>query len=152
LQGKVVVLEFWTLSCVNCLDAVPHVSAWQHRYRDRGLVVIGVHSPELPVEHDPARVEAAVNRYRIEYPVAIDNRLQTWNAYHNRYWPAFYFIDARGHVRYAHFGSGNYAANEAVIRRLLAERRPAARQAPPAGNSARAGGHITRTATLERHE
>ncbi len=133
LRGKVVLLEFWTMSCVNCLDALPHMSAWQKKYGGRGLVVIGVHSPELPAEHAPERVEAAIEHYGINYPVAIDNRLETWTAYHNRYWPSFYFIDARGHVRYAHFGSGDYAANEAVIRRLLAERSTNSPDSPPSG-------------------
>ena len=133
LRGKVVVLDFWTYSCVNCLRTLPHVKAWYESYRDRGLVVVGVHTPEFAFERDPGNVQAAVERLGIEYPVALDNDYGTWDAWRNRYWPAKYFIDRRGHVRYAHFGEGDYEESERVIRTLLAEKglaEPVSRRLP----------------------
>lgn len=121
LRGKVVLLEFWTFACSNCQHVLPHVEAWHERYAEAGLVVLGVHTPELAFERDPANVRAAVERAGLTYPIAIDPQFATWDAYGNRYWPAFYFIDRQGHVRHAHFGEGDYARSEAVIEQLLAE-------------------------------
>jgi cytochrome c biogenesis protein CcdA/thiol-disulfide isomerase/thioredoxin len=119
LQGKVVLIDFWTYSCINCLRAIPYVRAWGEKYP--GLVVIGVHTPEFAFERDIANVRAAVARLHIRYPVAIDNRYEVWRAFDNEYWPAHYFIDAQGRIRYHHFGEGEYAESERVIQRLLAE-------------------------------
>jgi len=121
LRGKVVVVDFWTYSCINCLRTLPHVRAWYDRYRDAGLVVVGVHTPEFSFERDAGNVREAVNSLEIEHPVALDNGYETWNAWGNRFWPAKYFIDRRGHVRFAHFGEGAYEESEHVIRTLLAE-------------------------------
>ena len=121
LKGKVVVIDFWTYSCINCLRSIPYVKAWDERYRKDGLVVIGVHAPEFAFEREPANVARAVEDLGIRYPVALDNRYNLWSALKNNYWPAHYFIDAEGRVRYHHFGEGNYAMSERVIRQLLAE-------------------------------
>jgi cytochrome c biogenesis protein CcdA/thiol-disulfide isomerase/thioredoxin len=122
LRGKVVLIDFWTYSCINCLRTLPHVTAWYDRYRSSGLVVVGVHTPEFSFEHDLSNVRAAAKRYGVHYPVPLDNDYGTWNAYANQYWPAEYLIDRRGHVRHAHFGEGEYTQTEGLIRRLLAER------------------------------
>ncbi|MEP6976674.1 MAG: cytochrome c biogenesis protein DipZ [Thermoleophilia bacterium] len=122
LRGKVVLIDFWTYSCINCLRTLPHVTAWYDRYRSSGLVVVGVHTPEFSFEHDVSNVRSAAKRYGVRYPVPLDNDYGTWNAYANQYWPAEYLIDRRGHVRHAHFGEGEYAQTEGLIRRLLAER------------------------------
>src|SRR3954469_4687455 len=121
LKGKVVVIDFWTYSCINCLRSIPYVKAWDERYRKDGLVVIGVHAPEFAFEREPANVARAVKELGIRYPVALDNNYDLWRALKNNYWPAHYFIDAQGRVRYHHFGEGNYEASERVIRQLLAE-------------------------------
>src|SRR4051812_47521544 len=121
LKGKVVVIDFWTYSCINCLRSIPYVKAWDERYRKDGLVVIGVHAPEFAFEREPANVARAVKELGIRYPVALDNDYRVWRALHNNYWPAHYFVDARGRVRYHHFGEGDYAMSERVIRQLLAE-------------------------------
>jgi cytochrome c biogenesis protein CcdA/thiol-disulfide isomerase/thioredoxin len=121
LKGKVVVIDFWTYSCINCLRSVPFVKAWDERYRKDGLVVIGVHAPEFAFEREPTNVARAVKDLGIRYPVALDNRYSLWSALRNNYWPAHYFIDAQGRVRYHHFGEGNYSMSERVIRQLLAE-------------------------------
>jgi cytochrome c biogenesis protein CcdA/thiol-disulfide isomerase/thioredoxin len=121
LRGKVVLLDFWTYSCINCLRTLPYLRRWDEAYRDDGLVVVGVHTPEFAFERDQGNVEAAVERLGVRYPVALDNDYGTWNAWANRYWPASYFIDRRGHVRFAHFGEGAYEEKESVIRTLLAE-------------------------------
>ena len=121
LRGKVVVVDFWTYSCVNCLRSLPYIKAWDAKYRSRGLVVIGVHAPEFEFERDPANVKRSLAKLGITYPVAMDNRLRIWNAFHNEYWPAHYFIDAKGRIRYHHFGEGGYDESEQVIRTLLAE-------------------------------
>lgn len=121
LRGRVVLIDFWTYSCINCLRTLPYLEAWDRRYRADGLTIVGVHSPEFPFEKDPGNVAAAIAREGIRYPVVQDNDLGTWNAYGNEYWPAHYFVDARGHVRYAHFGEGDYGRSEAVIRELLRE-------------------------------
>ena len=147
LRGRVVVIDFWTYSCINCLRSIPYVRAWHDKYRDDGLVVIGVHAPEFAFERDPANVARAVTDLGIRYPVALDNRYRLWRALDNHYWPAHYFIDAQGRVRYHHFGEGDYALSERVIRQLLAEagRAPkdaALAQARATGAEAAAGGEV----------
>jgi thiol-disulfide isomerase/thioredoxin len=117
----VVLIDFWTYTCINCIRTLPHVTAWDARYRRDGLTVIGVHTPEFPFEKDASNVAAAVRQNGIHYPVAQDNDYATWNAFGNQYWPAKYLIDTRGHVRYAHFGEGDYDVTERAIRSLLAE-------------------------------
>lgn len=121
LRGRVVLVDFWTYSCINCIRTFPYLKAWDARYRRDGLTIVGVHSPEFPFERDPGNVEEAIERNGIRYPIAQDNELATWSAYGNAYWPAEYFIDARGRVRYTHFGEGEYEEKEQVIRELLAE-------------------------------
>jgi thiol-disulfide isomerase/thioredoxin len=121
LRGRVVLVDFWTYSCINCLRTLPYLTAWDRTYRKDGLTIVGVHSPEFPFEKEASNVEEAIQRNGIHYPVAQDNELATWNAYGNQYWPAEYFIDARGRVRYAHFGEGEYGKKEQIIRQLLAE-------------------------------
>ncbi|WP_303637796.1 cytochrome c biogenesis protein DipZ [Stenotrophomonas tuberculopleuritidis] len=121
LRGKVVLIDFWTYSCINCLRAMPFVHEWAQRYRDHGLVVIGVHTPEFAFERDPRNVMKAVQQLKVTYPVALDNQYAIWRAFNNRYWPAHYFVDAEGNIRGHQFGEGNYAHSEQVIRRLLTE-------------------------------
>ncbi len=121
LRGKVVLVDFWTYSCVNCLRTLPYLRAWDARYRDDGLVIVGVHTPEYAFERDPGNVRGAVERLRLRYPVAQDDEWGTWDAWGNRYWPAKYLVDARGRVRYTHFGEGAYKVTENAIRSLLAE-------------------------------
>jgi cytochrome c biogenesis protein CcdA/thiol-disulfide isomerase/thioredoxin len=121
LKGRVVLIDFWTYSCVNCIRTQPYLKAWDERYRDKGLTIVGVHTPEFPFEKDAGNVEAAVKDAGLEYPVAQDNDFVTWDAYANQYWPAEYFIDAEGDVRFAHFGEGDYGEKEQVIRQLLKE-------------------------------
>jgi cytochrome c biogenesis protein CcdA/thiol-disulfide isomerase/thioredoxin len=128
LRGKVVLIDFWTYSCINCLRSLPTIQAWNEKYKDSGLMVIGVHTPEFPFEKDEANVRKAVRELGIDYPVAMDNDYRIWRAFHNRFWPAHYFIDAAGRVRFHHFGEGDYEQSEAWIRSLLAERN---HQAPP---------------------
>lgn len=127
LRGNVVLIDFWTYACINCQRALPHVTAWAQQYRDAGLRVIGVHSPEYAFEHEPANVAAAITDFGIDYPVALDNDLETWRNYRNRYWPAQYLIDAEGVVRHVRFGEGDYGVTERLIRELLAEADAAAR-------------------------
>ena len=122
LRGKVVLVEFWTYSCINCIHVMPHVKQWHKRYKDQGLVVVGVHTPEYGYEKILGNVQDAVKRFGIEYPVAQDNGYKTWNAYGNRYWPALYLIDQDGRVVYQHFGEGGYAETEARIQQLLRSR------------------------------
>ncbi|WP_448141921.1 cytochrome c biogenesis protein DipZ [Stenotrophomonas bentonitica] len=121
LRGKVVLVDFWTYSCINCLRALPYVREWEQRYRDQGLVVIGVHAPEFAFERNLGNVQRAVKELKIDYPVAIDNEFAIWRGFNNRYWPAHYFIDAQGRIRAHHFGEGNYAQSERIIRQLLRE-------------------------------
>ncbi|WP_234680905.1 cytochrome c biogenesis protein DipZ [Bradyrhizobium monzae] len=121
LKGKVVLVDFWTYSCINCLRSIPYVRAWAEKYRDSGLVVIGVHAPEFAFERNVANVRNAVSALKIGYPVAIDNDYKIWRSFENQYWPAHYFIDAKGKVRHHHFGEGEYAESERVIQTLLAE-------------------------------
>ncbi|QEX20728.1 cytochrome C biogenesis protein DipZ [Hypericibacter adhaerens] len=122
LKGKVVVVDFWTYSCINCLRSIPYTEAWARKYADQGLVVIGVHSPEFAFERDPDNVKRAIRDLGITYPVAIDNDYAIWRAFQNQYWPAHYFFDATGRIRYQHFGEGKYEQSEGVIQGLLAER------------------------------
>ncbi|MCL6683032.1 cytochrome c biogenesis protein DipZ [Sphingomonas alba] len=135
LRGKVVLIDFWTYSCINCLRSLPYVKAWDERYRKDGLVVIGVHAPEFAFERDSANVAKAVKDLGIHYPVVMDNDWKLWRALHNNYWPAHFFIDAEGQIRFHHFGEGEYDTSERVIRQLLAE----------AGHSTGASGSKART-------
>jgi cytochrome c biogenesis protein CcdA/thiol-disulfide isomerase/thioredoxin len=121
LRGKVVLVDFWTYSCINCIRTFPYLKAWYARYKDRGFVIVGVHSPEFAFEKDEGNVRRAVRQFGIEYPVALDNDFAIWRAFDNRYWPAHYFIDAQGRIRGHHFGEGNYEESEDLIRTLLAE-------------------------------
>jgi cytochrome c biogenesis protein CcdA/thiol-disulfide isomerase/thioredoxin len=121
LRGKVVLVDFWTYSCVNCLRALPYIKGWYAKYKDHGLVVIGVHTPEFAFEKDPANVRRAVSELGVTYPVALDNDYAIWQGFNNEYWPAHYFIDADGHIRSHHFGEGDYEGSERTIRQLLAE-------------------------------
>jgi cytochrome c biogenesis protein CcdA/thiol-disulfide isomerase/thioredoxin len=144
LRGRVVVVDFWTYSCINCLRTLPYLKAWDAAYRDEGLTILGVHSPEFAFERKADNVRGAVRDLGIRYPVALDNEFETWNAYANRYWPAKYFIDRRGHLRFAHFGEGAYDESERVIRRLLAEDGSApADTARVSGGEAASAGEIT---------
>jgi cytochrome c biogenesis protein CcdA/thiol-disulfide isomerase/thioredoxin len=122
LRGKVVLLDFWTYTCINCLRTLPYVEAWYRKYRHHGLRVVGVHTPEFPFEKEAGNVETAISSNGLTYPVVQDNDYGTWNAYGNQYWPAKYLIDAQGRVRYVHFGEGDYGTTERAIRSLLAER------------------------------
>jgi thiol-disulfide isomerase/thioredoxin len=122
LRGKVVLVDFWTYSCINCIRTIPYLNAWYEKYADKGLVIVGVHTPEFGFEKDYNNVQAAVEKFHIRYPVAQDNEKQTWNAYDNRYWPRKYLIDADGYIRYDHIGEGGYTETEKVIQSLLAER------------------------------
>lgn len=121
LKGKVVLVDFWDYSCINCIRAIPYIRAWADKYRDSGLVVIGVHAPEFEEEKQRANVEKAVQRFGITYPVAIDSNYAIWKGFNNQYWPAHYFIDAKGKVRFEHFGEGEYAKSEQWIQQLLKE-------------------------------
>lgn len=121
LRGKVVLVDFWTYSCINCLRTLPYVKAWAEKYRDQGLIVVGVHAPEFAFERDIGNVSKAMKDLGINYPVAVDNQYAIWRAFKNQYWPAHYFIDATGHIRHHHFGEGGYAESERVIQQLLQE-------------------------------
>jgi len=132
----VVLIDFWTYSCINCLRTLPHLKAWYAAYHPKGLVIIGVHTPEFAFEHVTSNVRAAVKRLGITYPVMQDNRYKTWDNYANQYWPAEYLIDKQGHVRHTNFGEGEYGQTEALIRRLLDDNGAHARQvadATPSG-------------------
>jgi thiol-disulfide isomerase/thioredoxin len=119
LRGKVVLVDFWTYGCVNCVNTLPHVTELYAKYRDRGLVVVGVHTPEFPFEKSASNVQAALKRHGILYPVAQDNESQTWNAYGNQYWPAQYIVDQSGKIVYQHDGEGQYDQMERTVQRLL---------------------------------
>jgi cytochrome c biogenesis protein CcdA/thiol-disulfide isomerase/thioredoxin len=131
LRGRVVLIDFWTYSCINCLRTLPHLKAWDAAYRKAGLTIVGVHSPEFAFERVPDNVRAAVKRLGVGYPVALDNDFATWRAYSNDYWPADYLIDKSGRIRDEHYGEGAYAETESAIRRLLGEKVAAARTAVP---------------------
>lgn len=121
LRGKVVLVDFWTYDCINCQHVLPYVKGWHQKYKDQGLVVVGVHTPEYGFERNLNNLRTAVQRNGIAFPVAQDNRYATWSAYNNQYWPAFYLVDRKGDVVYSHFGEGDYAQTEATIRKLLAQ-------------------------------
>jgi thiol-disulfide isomerase/thioredoxin len=129
LRGHPVLVDFWTYTCINCIRTLPYLKAWDKRYRKAGLVIVGVHTPEFPFERDESNVRDAIAQNDLHYPVVQDNDYAVWQAYQNQYWPASYFIDAKGQVRYVHFGEGAYGEKEQVIRELLQEagRRPGAR-------------------------
>ena len=131
LRGKVVLVDFWTYSCINCQRSLPHVEAWYSRYHADGLDVIGVHSPEFAFEHVVSNVVSAAHQLGVHYPIAVDNNLATFNAYKNNYWPADYLIDASGQVRNIEDGEGNYGATEANIRTLLVAADPKVQLPPP---------------------
>ena len=122
LRGKVVLVDFWTYSCINCLRTLPHVARWHAKYKDQGLVVLGVHTPEFPFERSAANVKKAIARYDIRYPVAQDNQYATWKAFENQYWPAVYLINREGKIVKTHFGEGGYVEIEEAIKGLLAAR------------------------------
>src|ERR1700694_1831787 len=121
LRGKVVLVDFWTYSCINCQNTFPYLRRWYQAYKDQGLVIVGVHSPEFEFEKSVANIRQAIKRYDVTWPVAVDSEMATWNAYGNQYWPAEYFIDKAGKVRHSHFGEGEYDKTEKVIRGLLGE-------------------------------
>ena len=124
LRGKVVMIDFWTYGCYNCLNALPHVKTLYARYKDRGFVVIGVHTPEFAHEKLLDNVRREVSKLGVQYPVAVDNDYRIWSAFNNQYWPAAYFVDRGGHIRYHHFGEGKYEEQDAVVDELLSERTP----------------------------
>jgi thiol-disulfide isomerase/thioredoxin len=119
LRGKVVLLDFWTYGCYNCVNTLPHVTRLYDTYKDKGFIVVGVHTPEFPFEKSTNNVQAAIKRYGIRYPVAQDNEYATWNAYHNQYWPAQYIVDQNGTIVFEHAGEGQYEEIERTIQRLL---------------------------------
>lgn len=119
LKGKVVLIDFWTYSCINCIRTLPYVTGWYEKYKDKGFVIVGVHTPEFAFEKDTDNVQTAIKRHRINYPVAQDNDFGTWQAYNNRYWPAHYLIDQNGKIVYTHFGEGKYQETEQAIQQLL---------------------------------
>ena len=120
LQGKVVMVDFWTYACINCIHTLPHVTAWHEKYKDRGLVIVGVHTPEFAFERETGNVKKAIQRHGIRYPVAQDNRFATWNAYRNRYWPTVYLVDRSGELVFTHAGEGFYDEIERIVKFLLA--------------------------------
>jgi thiol-disulfide isomerase/thioredoxin len=121
LRGKVVLVDFWTYTCINWRRTLPYIRAWAEKYKDQGLVVIGVHAPEFAFEKNTGNVRWAVKDMKIEYPIAVDSELVIWDAFRNQYWPALYFIDAQGHVRHQHFGEGSFEQSEMIIQELLQE-------------------------------
>ncbi|HXV46243.1 MAG TPA: thioredoxin family protein [Nitrososphaera sp.] len=140
LRGKVVLVDFWTYSCINCIRTIPYLNAWHEKYADDGLVIVGVHTPEFEFEKDYNNVKAAVEKFEIEYPVVQDNDRGTWKAYENRYWPRKYLVDNEGYIRYDHIGEGRYAETEKVIQSLLSER------------AAYMGGNVTFDESVSRPE
>jgi thiol-disulfide isomerase/thioredoxin len=122
LRGNVVLVDFWTYSCINCIRTIPYLNAWHDKYADDGLVIVGVHTPEFEFEKDYNNVKAAVEKFKIQYAVVQDNEKGTWKEYENRYWPRKYLIDNEGYIRYDHIGEGSYAETEKVIQSLLSER------------------------------
>src|SRR3989338_2195405 len=121
LKGKVVLVDFWTYSCINCIRTIPYIEGWYEKYKDNNFVILGIHAPEFDFEKDKKNVESAIQKYSISYPVALDNDHKTWNAFNNRYWPEHYLIDVDGNIRYQHFGEGRYAETENSIQKLLLE-------------------------------
>lgn len=122
MKGKVVLYDIWTYSCINCIRTLPHITAWDEKYSDEGLLIIGIHSPEFEFEKDLRNVQMAVEKHNITYPVVMDNDMETWKAFENRYWPRKYVADHEGYIRYNHIGEGAYQETEKVIQRLLIER------------------------------
>ena len=137
LRGKVVLIDFWTYTCINWLRTLPYVRAWAEKYRDQGLVVIGVHAPEFAFEKDISNVRWAVKDMRIDYPVAVDNDHVIWRAFRNQYWPALYFVDAQGRVRHHHFGEGAYEQSEMIIQVIAGRERIERRDRKPVSVDAR---------------
>ena len=131
LKGRVVLVDFWTYSCINCQRSLPHVEAWNKAYAADGLTVVGVHTPEFAFEHVPSNVAAAAKQLGVDYPIAIDDNYGTWDAYENEYWPAEYLIDATGHIRHVDFGEGLYGQTETLIRQLLKDADPKVVLPPP---------------------
>ena len=125
LRGKVVLVDFWTYTCINCLNHLPYVKDWDAKYKDQGLVVVGVHTPEFAYEKSTQNVKDAIQRLQIRHAVAQDNGYGTWKAFRNQYWPAVYLIDKQGRIVYSHFGEGSYGTTEKKIQALLAEPAPA---------------------------
>ena len=121
LQGNVVLIDFWTFTCINWLRTLPYLRAWAEKYKDYGLVLIGVHTPEFDVEHDLDNVRRAVKNLRVDYPVAVDNDYAIWSAFNNHYWPALYFVDAQGQIRHHRFGEGGYEESEMILQQLLSD-------------------------------
>src|SRR6266702_1386809 len=121
LRGNVVLIDFWNYTCINWLRTLPYVRAWSEKYREHGVVVIGVHTPEFPFEHDIENVRRAARDMRVSYPIAVDSDYAIWDAFANHYWPALYLVDAQGHIRSHHFGEGAYEQSEMMIQQLLAE-------------------------------
>ena len=121
LKGKVVLIDFWTNQCINCIHTLPYITKWYDTYKDQGFVVIGVHTPELSYERTVGSIEQAIKTYNIHYPVAQDNNYTTWKAYDNQYWPAEYLIDKKGYIRRSYFGEGEYDQTEQAIQELLKE-------------------------------
>jgi thiol-disulfide isomerase/thioredoxin len=121
LRGRVVLVQFWTYTCINWLRTLPYLRAWAERYQDHGLVVLGVHTPEFGFEHDLDNVRRATTALRVDYPVAVDNDYAIWTAFSNHYWPAFYFVDAQGQIRHHRFGEGDYEMSEMILQQLLIE-------------------------------
>jgi thiol-disulfide isomerase/thioredoxin len=153
LRGKVVLIDFWTYSCINCLRTLPYVRAWSRAYAAQGLVVVGVHAPEFGFEHDPQRVRRALQDLHADWPVAIDDDFAIWRSFRNQAWPALYFIDAQGRVRHHQLGEGGYDESERVIRRLLQEARAGAAPLPaPAAVDARGIGQAPDLAHLRSPE
>ncbi|MDH6167463.1 thiol-disulfide isomerase/thioredoxin [Variovorax boronicumulans] len=129
LRGKVVLVDFWTYTCINCLNHLPYVKEWNEKYKDKGLVVVGVHTPEFAYEKSTKNVQDAIQRLQIKHAVAQDNSYGTWKAFNNQYWPAVYLIDKQGKIVYSHFGEGSYGTTEKKIQALLAEPSPVAASA-----------------------
>jgi len=121
LRGKVVLVDFWTYTCINCVRTLPYVKQWNAKYKDQGLTVIGVHTPEFPFERSTANVDDAARRLGLSYPIAQDNHYATWRAYNNQYWPGFYLINKQGRIVYEHFGEDSYADMDEAIRAALAQ-------------------------------
>lgn len=122
IKDKVVLYDIWTYSCINCIRTLPYITAWNDKYSDQGLLIIGIHSPEFEFEKDPENVKMAIEKYGIRYPVVLDNDMETWKAFDNRYWPRKYIADHEGYIRYDHIGEGGYQETEKVIQQLLDER------------------------------
>ena len=121
LKGKIILIHFWTYPCINCIHTIPHLNDWYQKYSNKGLVIVGVQTPEFSDEKNIDNVKGAVNNFKIKYPVILDNNYATWNAYGNNYWPRDYLVDNQGYIRYNHIGEGDYAQTEQMIQSLLAE-------------------------------